>query len=97
MEVYVLIVQRKKFSEKLIKHTEQGTFTGNAFDVGTSKLYEQLYYKITENREMDVNSEMAMKIIELWLHHGASLNQCQRCPASARYVPGFPCGRHYEQ
>ncbi len=52
-------------SEKLIKHTENESFSGTAFDVGTATLYEQLYYKITEGKEMDVTPEMAAKIISV--------------------------------
>ena len=50
-------------SEKLVKHTEEGKFSGTAFDVGTSTLYEQLYYKITEDKPMTVTPEMAAQII----------------------------------
>ncbi|MBR4034563.1 MAG: hypothetical protein IKJ04_07110, partial [Clostridia bacterium] len=50
-------------SEKLVKHTEEGKFTGTAFDVGTATLYEQLYYKITEGKPMTVTPEMAAQII----------------------------------
>lgn len=52
-------------SEKLIKHNEDGKFTGTAFDVGTATLYKQLYYKITENKPMDVTPEMAAEIISV--------------------------------
>ncbi|MBR2460661.1 MAG: Gfo/Idh/MocA family oxidoreductase [Clostridia bacterium] len=52
-------------SEKLLKHTEAEHFAGTAFDVGTAKLYEQLYYKITEGREMTVTPEMAAEIISV--------------------------------
>jgi hypothetical protein len=52
-------------SEKLVKHEESGTFDGTAFDVGTAKLYEQLYYKITEGKPMDVTPEMAAQIISV--------------------------------
>lgn len=51
--------------EKLIKHEEEGDFGGTAFDVGTAKLYEQLYYKITENKPMDVTAEMARDVIRV--------------------------------
>ena len=50
-------------SEKLIKHTEEGTFRGDAFDVGTAALYEQLYFAITEGRPMTVTPEMAARIV----------------------------------
>ena len=52
-------------SEKLIKHVESGKFDGTAFDVGTATLYEQLYYKITEGRDMTVTPEMAADIISV--------------------------------
>ena len=52
-------------SEKLNKHVESGEFNGTAFDVGTATLYEQLYYKITEGREMDVTPEMAAAIVSV--------------------------------
>jgi hypothetical protein len=49
--------------EDLIKHVESGEFGGTAFDSGTAGLYNQLYYKITEGRAMDVTPEMASDII----------------------------------
>ena len=52
-------------SEKLIKHEEEGDFAGTAFDIGTANLYEQLYYKITENRPMTVTPEMAREVIRV--------------------------------
>ena len=52
-------------SEKLIKYTEAENFNGTAFDVGTAKLYEQLYYKITEGKAMTVTPEMAASIISV--------------------------------
>ena len=52
-------------NESLIKHTENLTFNGTAFDVGTAKLYSQLYYKITEGREMTVTPEMAAAVISV--------------------------------
>lgn len=51
--------------EKLISHEEQGMYNGTAFDVGTAKLYEDLYYKITEGKEMYVNLSMARDIVSL--------------------------------
>lgn len=50
-------------SEKLIKHEESGKHNGTAFDVGTARLYEEIYYKITEGKEMSVTAEMASDII----------------------------------
>ncbi|MBQ7921990.1 MAG: Gfo/Idh/MocA family oxidoreductase [Clostridia bacterium] len=55
----------KYCSEQLIKHTEEGNFGGSAFDVGTKSLYEQLYFKITEGRPMDVTPEMARDIVNV--------------------------------
>ena len=52
-------------SEKLIKHVEAENFSGTAFDIGTAKLYEQLYFKITEGKEMTVTPEMAAQIISV--------------------------------
>lgn len=55
----------KYCSEKLIKHTEEGEFNGNAFNVGTASLYEQLFFAITEGRPMTVTPEMAARIISV--------------------------------
>ncbi len=52
-------------SEKLEKHVESGEFDGDAFDVGTAKLYEQLYYKLTEGKDMTVTPEMAAEVISV--------------------------------
>ncbi|MBQ3490766.1 MAG: Gfo/Idh/MocA family oxidoreductase [Clostridia bacterium] len=52
-------------SEKLIKHQENESFNGTAFDVGTAKLYEQIYYKITEGKTMTVTPEMAAAVISV--------------------------------
>ena len=51
--------------EDLIKHVEEGDFAGDAFSIGTPALYEQLYYKLTEGREMDVTPEMAAEVISV--------------------------------
>ena len=50
-------------SEKLIKHKEEGTFEGDAFDVGTASLYRQLYYAIAQGKPMTVTAQMAQQII----------------------------------
>ena len=44
-------------SEKLITHEEEGAFSGTAFDVGTEKLYEDMYFALTEGKPLryDVN------------------------------------------
>ena len=51
--------------EDLVKHVESEKFNGTAFDIGTARLYEQLYYKITEGREMTVTPEMAAAVISV--------------------------------
>ena len=51
--------------EELVKHVEAGEFKGTAFDVGTAKLYEQLYFKITEGKDMTVTPEMAAAVISV--------------------------------
>lgn len=52
-------------SENLIQHAVSGKFDGAAFDIGTAKLYEQLYFKITDGRNMTVTPEMAATIISV--------------------------------
>lgn len=52
-------------SENLVKHTVSESYEGTAFDIGTAKLYEQLYFKITEGKEMTVTPEMAADIISV--------------------------------
>jgi len=52
-------------SEKLSKHVVSEKFNGTAFDIGTAKLYEQLYFRITEGKEMTVTAEMAASIISV--------------------------------
>ena len=44
-------------SEKLIAHEEEGSFNGTAFDVGTEKLYEDMYFALTEGKPLryDIN------------------------------------------
>lgn len=51
--------------EDLKKHVEEAEFSGTAFDTGTARLYEQLYFKITEGRDMTVTPEMAAAIIKV--------------------------------
>ena len=52
-------------SEQLIKHVEEGDFPGDAFSVGTPALYKELYFKITEGKEMSVTPEMARQVISV--------------------------------
>ncbi len=49
--------------ETLVAHEEEGTYPGTAFDVGTAKIYESLYYKITENKPLLVSNEMSKAVI----------------------------------
>ena len=49
--------------EVLIKHVEADKFNGTAFDVGSSEFYKDLYFKITEGREMYATPEIAAKVI----------------------------------
>lgn len=50
-------------SEQLIKHEVTGKFDGTPFDVGVSNLYEDLYYAITEGREMMITPKKVKEII----------------------------------
>lgn len=50
-------------SEKLVKHEEKGTYNGTAFDIGTAKIYEEIYFAITEGKAMSITAETARSII----------------------------------
>lgn len=52
-------------SENLITHEEQGTYQGNAFDVGTKAIYESVYRAITESAPLPVTCAMATAVIEV--------------------------------
>ena len=52
-------------AEQLVKHVEEGDFPGDAFSVGGPKLYEELYYKITEGKPMSVTPKMAAEVISV--------------------------------
>ncbi len=52
-------------SEKLVWHTEEGDFSGSAFDIGTSSFYEMMYNAITKDEEMSVKPEHAAMIISV--------------------------------
>ena len=52
-------------SEELITHTEEGTFEGNAFNVGTHRFYEMMYNAITKDEEMSVKPEHAAMVINV--------------------------------
>lgn len=53
----------KYCSEKLITHEEEGSFDGDAFDIGTAGLYEDMYFALTENRQMRYDLNEYKKII----------------------------------
>lgn len=52
-------------SEKLVVHEEKGVYDGTAFDVGTAKLYEDVYNAITSKTQLYVTAERAKKIISV--------------------------------
>ena len=54
-------------SENFVVHEESGEYKGNAFNVGTAKIYESVYYAITEGKELIVptwQSAMTINVIE---------------------------------
>ncbi len=52
-------------TEKLNWHTEEGTFPGTAFDVGTQKLYEDVYAALTTGKELIIGPKHAMEVISV--------------------------------
>ena len=52
-------------SEKLVQHNEDGTYDGDAFDVGTAGIYESVYYALTEGAELVVLPEQSAMVIEV--------------------------------
>ena len=52
-------------SEKLIFHEESGNYDGDAFTIGTPTLYEDLYYALTEKREMYSTAEKAREVVSV--------------------------------
>ncbi len=52
-------------TEKLIVHTDSGTFKGTAFDVGTSGIYCDIYHAITEGTELSVTPEQSALVIKV--------------------------------
>ena len=55
----------KYCGENLVSHSLSGEYEGTAFDIGTEKFYEDLYYKITEGREMYVTLETIRHVVSL--------------------------------
>lgn len=52
-------------SERLIRHDEDGTYDGTAFDVGTAGIYENIYYALTEGASLAVPPEHSAMVIEI--------------------------------
>ena len=52
-------------SEKLVRHDEDGTYEGTAFDIGTAGIYENVYYAITEGAELAVPTDHAAMVISV--------------------------------
>ena len=51
--------------EPLKTHEEQGTYQGNAFDVGTRAIYQSVYNAITKGTPLPVTCDMAAAVIEV--------------------------------
>ena len=52
-------------SEKLNFREEEGGYDGNAFNVGTAAIYDDVYYAITEGRPLSVSCENAAQVIRI--------------------------------
>ena len=52
-------------SEKLNIHEESGEYEGDAFTVGTPTIYENLYYALTEGKELYVKPWQAAMVISV--------------------------------
>ena len=52
-------------SEKLVKHTESGSFEGDAFGFATAEFYRDLYGKLVNGTPMRVTPEMAARVISV--------------------------------
>lgn len=52
-------------SEKLVAHEESGEYDGDAFSVGTPTIYENLYYALTEGKELFVKPWQAAMVINV--------------------------------
>ncbi len=52
-------------SEKLTFHEEEGKYENDAFRYGTAKIYEDVYYAITENRPLFITTEQAAEVIRV--------------------------------
>ena len=52
-------------SERLIRHDEDGTYDGTAFDIGTAGVYENIYNALTEGTALAVPPEHSAMVIEV--------------------------------
>lgn len=52
-------------SEKLVMHEEEGSFEGNAMDVGVDTIYTGAYDRITGRGELAVSNEMARQVVSV--------------------------------
>lgn len=55
----------KYCKEQMVIHQESGKFDGTAFDVGTAKLYENVYFAITQGKSLYVSCEHVRQIIAI--------------------------------
>lgn len=51
--------------ETLKFHEEKGEYPGTAFDIGTNGIYRDVYYAITEGKELPISCEMVQSIISV--------------------------------
>ena len=51
--------------ENLVIHEEEGKYENDAFKYGTAKIYEDVYYAITENRPLFITCEQAALVIKV--------------------------------
>lgn len=49
--------------EDLITHEDNGEFEGSAFDAGTQRFYEDMYFVLTEGKEMYITAEKVSDIV----------------------------------
>ena len=69
-EPYIAIPENRNENEYIknplvVNASKSGLYPTNSFDIGTARLYEQLYYLISEGRPMTVTPEMAAAVISV--------------------------------
>ena len=57
------LIEAAYCKEQLTTVTEDGSFDGTAFDIGTRELYKNIYENITEGKDMYVTAAMASRIV----------------------------------